>query len=154
MRRVYPFLYVQHAHQLDHQSTGRRRQVRCVRCARRGNTAGWRLSPARLVDARSLAGQTVAVAGWVKTGRENGNNTFAFLEINDGSSFANMQVLLPKEVHELKPLCQTGTSVAVTGVLVALEGPSRAKPASRSLRRVLLTPQVNPGSLYRCGKRR
>jgi len=74
----------------------------------------------------SLAGQTVAVAGWVKTGRENGNNTFAFLEINDGSSFANMQVLLPKEVHELKPLCQTGTSVAVTGVLVALEGRKQA----------------------------
>ena len=26
------------------------------------------------------------------------------------------------------------------------------KPVSRSLRRALLTPQVNPGSLYRCGK--
>ena len=32
-------------------------------------------------------------------------------------------------------------------------GPSRAKSAPRSLRRALLTPQVNPGSLYRCGKR-
>ena len=32
-------------------------------------------------------------------------------------------------------------------------GPSRAKSASRSLRRALLTPQANPGSLYRCGKR-
>ena len=31
--------------------------------------------------------------------------------------------------------------------------PRRAKAASRSLRRVLLTPQVNPGSLYRCGQR-
>ena len=31
-----------------------------------------------------------------------------------------------------------------------LQGPSRAKPASRSLRRALLTPQVNTGSLYRC----
>ena len=30
-------------------------------------------------------------------------------------------------------------------------GPSRAKSASRSLRRALLMPQVNPGSLYRCG---
>ena len=33
------------------------------------------------------------------------------------------------------------------------DGPSRAKSASRSLRRALLTPQANPGSLYRCGKR-
>ena len=31
-------------------------------------------------------------------------------------------------------------------------GPSRAKTASRSLRRALLTPQVNTGSLYRCAK--
>ena len=34
-----------------------------------------------------------------------------------------------------------------------VDGPSRAKSASHSLRRALLTPQVNPGSLYRCGKR-
>ena len=32
-------------------------------------------------------------------------------------------------------------------------GPSRAQSASLSLRRALLTPQVNPGSRYRCGKR-
>ena len=31
--------------------------------------------------------------------------------------------------------------------------PSRAKSASRSVRRALLTPQVNPGSRYRCGTR-
>ena len=29
----------------------------------------------------------------------------------------------------------------------------RAQSATRSLRRALLTPQVNPGSFYRCGKR-
>ena len=32
-------------------------------------------------------------------------------------------------------------------------GPSGATSAPRSLRRALLIPQVNPGSLYRCGKR-
>ena len=32
-------------------------------------------------------------------------------------------------------------------------GPSREKSAPRSLRRALLMPQVNPGSLNRCGKR-
>ena len=32
-------------------------------------------------------------------------------------------------------------------------GPSRARSASRSSRRALLMPRVNPGSLYRCGKR-
>ena len=32
-------------------------------------------------------------------------------------------------------------------------GPCSPKPASRSLRRALLTPQVNSGSCYRCSKR-
>ena len=35
----------------------------------------------------------------------------------------------------------------------AMGGPSRSKSASRSSRRALLMPQVNPGSRYRCGKR-
>ena len=33
------------------------------------------------------------------------------------------------------------------------QGPPRTRLAPRSLRRALLTPQANPGSLYRCGKR-
>ena len=36
---------------------------------------------------------------------------------------------------------------------LAYSGPSRAQPAPRSLRRALLTLQVNTGSLYRCCKR-
>ena len=40
-----------------------------------------------------------------------------------------------------------------TGVAILPTRPSRAKSAPRSLRRVLLMPQVNAGSLYRGGKR-
>jgi len=32
------------------------------------------------------------------------------------------------------------------------EGPTSPKPASRSVRRALLTPEGKNGSLYRCGK--
>ena len=35
----------------------------------------------------------------------------------------------------------------------AIPGPPSAKSAPRSLRRALLMPQINPGSLCRCGKR-
>ena len=42
---------------------------------------------------------------------------------------------------------------AAGGAAPGADGLSRAKSASRSLRRTLKTPQVNPGSLYRCGKR-
>ena len=34
------------------------------------------------------------VGGWVKTGRIAGGGDFAFLEVNDGSTFANLQVCL------------------------------------------------------------
>lgn len=37
-------------------------------------------------------GKTIRVGGWVKTGREAGAGAFAFLEVNDGSSFQNIQV--------------------------------------------------------------
>jgi asparaginyl-tRNA synthetase len=74
----------------------------------------------------SMAGQTVCIGGWVRTGREQGNNRFAFLEINDGSCFKNMQVIISKEVHELKPLIPIGTAIGVKGVITKLEGREQA----------------------------
>ena len=43
--------------------------------------------------------------------------------------------------------------LSVTNGFCGTVGPSRAQSASHSLRHALLTSQVNPGSLYRCGKR-
>lgn len=40
----------------------------------------------------SLVGRTIRVGGWVKTGREAGAGAFAFLEVNDGTCFPNLQV--------------------------------------------------------------
>jgi asparaginyl-tRNA synthetase len=40
----------------------------------------------------ALIGQKVIVGGWVKTGRVVGRTTSAFLELNDGSCSANLQV--------------------------------------------------------------
>ncbi len=37
-------------------------------------------------------GKTMTFGGWVKTGREQGAGAFAFLELNDGSTFTNLQV--------------------------------------------------------------
>ncbi|XP_038712248.1 asparagine--tRNA ligase, cytoplasmic 1-like [Tripterygium wilfordii] len=64
-----------------------------------------------------LAGQRVRVGGWVKTGREQGKNTFAFLELNDGSCPANLQVIVDAAVADLGQLVLTGTCVVVEGVL-------------------------------------
>ncbi|KAI7843684.1 hypothetical protein COHA_002584 [Chlorella ohadii] len=69
----------------------------------------------------SLVGKTIRVGGWVKTGREAGAGAFAFLEVNDGSCFQNIQVMVDKEVAEevggLKQLTPTSTCVLIEGVL-------------------------------------
>ncbi|KAL6785876.1 TSN1 [Auxenochlorella protothecoides x Auxenochlorella symbiontica] len=72
-------------------------------------------------EGASLAGQTLRVGGWVKTGREAGAGAFAFLEINDGSCFANLQVMVDKAVAEsvggLGQLTPTSTCVLIEGIL-------------------------------------
>ncbi|CAI5525590.1 unnamed protein product [Closterium sp. Naga37s-1] len=65
----------------------------------------------------SLVGQTLVVGGWVKTGREQGKGTFAFLELNDGSCPANLQVIVKAEVAAIGELVATGTCVRVEGEL-------------------------------------
>ncbi|WIA42435.1 hypothetical protein OEZ86_008432 [Tetradesmus obliquus] len=70
---------------------------------------------------KSLVGTTLRIGGWVKTGREAGAGAFAFLEINDGSCFDSLQVMVTKEVGEavggLKKLVPTGTCVLIEGLL-------------------------------------
>lgn len=69
----------------------------------------------------SLVGKTIRIGGWVKTGREAGAGAFAFLEVNDGSCFQNIQIMVTKEVAEevggLKSLTPTSTCVLIEGVL-------------------------------------
>jgi len=61
--------------------------------------------------------QRIIVAGWVRTRRDTG--TFSFLEVNDGSCLANLQVIADSSLanyeEEVKRL-GTGCSVVVTGV--------------------------------------
>ena len=64
--------------------------------------------------------EPATIQGWVRTKREL--KEFTFVEINDGSSMANLQVVLnpdlPAYEDNLKKL-NTGASVEVTGSLVA-----------------------------------
>ncbi len=46
-------------------------------------------------DAESLSGQTVSVSGWARTIRDMKN--FGFIELNDGSCFKNLQVVMERE---------------------------------------------------------
>lgn len=46
-------------------------------------------------DAESLGGQTVTVAGWVKSIRDMKN--FGFVTLNDGSCFRDLQVVMNRD---------------------------------------------------------
>ncbi|MBT3295519.1 MAG: asparagine--tRNA ligase [Verrucomicrobia bacterium] len=73
---------------------------------------------------RSDFGATVTVAGWLRSRRDS-KGGFSFLALNDGSCFANLQVVaddtLPNYADELAHLA-TGAAVSVTGTLVASPG--------------------------------
>ena len=68
-----------------------------------------------LAAGTARAGDRVVVGGWVRTGREQGKGSFAFLELSDGSCAATLQVIVDAAVHPLARLTATGTSVLVEG---------------------------------------
>src|SRR5271165_485733 len=70
-------------------------------------------------------GKEVRLQGWVRTRRDS-KGGFSFLEINDGSSLGNVQVVadgnLPNYESEVKKV-PAGSSVRITGLV-------RASPAA------------------------
>ncbi|EOA13139.1 hypothetical protein CARUB_v10026156mg [Capsella rubella] len=92
-----------------------------------------------------LAGQNVRIGGWVKTGREQGKGTFAFLEVNDGSCPANLQVMVDASLYDLSKLVATGTCVTVDGVLkIPPEGKGVKQRIELSVVKVIDVGTVDP----------
>ncbi|KAJ0261551.1 Asparagine--tRNA ligase [Hirschfeldia incana] len=93
-----------------------------------------------------LAGQKVRISGWVKTGREQGKGAFAFLEVNDGSCPANLQVMVDASVSDLSKLIATGTCVTVDGMLkIPPEGKGTKQKVELSVVEVVDVGTVDPG---------
>ena len=72
-------------------------------------------------------GKELTVKGWIKTSRFSKN--FGFVEINDGSQFNNLQVIVSedlKDFEEISKLATTGASVSVSGKLVESPGKGQA----------------------------
>ena len=70
-------------------------------------------------DAAAYAGQTVTVCGWGRTIRDMKN--FAFLELNDGSAFKSLQVVLDRaKLNNYDEIVRqnVGAAFIVTGELV------------------------------------
>ncbi len=62
-------------------------------------------------------GARVTVAGWVRTVRDS--KAFAFIELNDGTFFKNLQIVLDETVPGFRDMVKVtlGSAIEVTGVL-------------------------------------
>lgn len=72
--------------------------------------------------------------GWVRTKRDA--KGFAFIEINDGSSLAGLQVIADEGIEgfaEAVPHLRTGASVALTGELVESQGKQQWELLAKSI---------------------
>lgn len=81
-----------------------------------------RTSIKNLLTTPSLIGTVVEAKGWVRTRR--GNKHVQFIQLNDGSTINNIQVVLDMTKftdEELKPVT-TGSSIRITGKLVESMG--------------------------------
>ncbi len=70
--------------------------------------------------------EKIIIQGWVRTKREL--KEFAFLEVNDGSCLANLQVVLNPELRNYQESLKqmnTGASVEIAGILV--ESPAKGQ---------------------------
>jgi asparaginyl-tRNA synthetase len=82
------------------------------------------LSPTRIataVQASAPLGE-ILVKGWVRTRRDS--KTFSFIELNDGSSLKNLQVIAQDSLANYSEVQRitTGASIKVEGELVASQG--------------------------------
>jgi asparaginyl-tRNA synthetase len=83
-----------------------------------------------VADARraEAVGRSVRLQGWVRTRRDS-KGGFSFIEVNDGSCLANVQVLadgtLPNYANEVLHLT-VGSSVTVDGLVKASQGKGQA----------------------------
>lgn len=71
----------------------------------------------------SQPNESLKIVGWVRTKREL--KGFAFIEVNDGSCMASLQVVINENLPDYEVILKklnTGASVEVEGVLVASQG--------------------------------
>src|SRR5439155_1554434 len=82
------------------------------------------LSPTSVKDAlnRTAPIAPISVQGWVRTRRDS--KDFSFIELNDGSSLKNLQVIARNSLSNYADVQKlgTGASLRVSGALVASQG--------------------------------
>src|SRR5262245_65023201 len=89
-------------------------------------------------------GKSVILCGWVRTRRDS-KGGFSFIELNDGSSQGNVQVVAPGELPNYEAVVKhlpTGASVVVEGEVKA--SPAKGQPTEVHAARVELVGPADP----------
>src|SRR5438105_11760459 len=71
---------------------------------------------------KTAPAQNIFVQGWVRTQRDS--KDFSFIEVNDGSSLRNLQIIAKSSLPNYAAVQRltTGASISVTGALVGSQG--------------------------------
>ncbi len=87
----------------------------------------------------------VLIKGWVRTKRDS--RQFSFMEINDGSSLKNMQVIAAQDLENYEQIQKitTGTSLSVEGEMVASPGKGQKwEIQARQVEIISIAPETYP----------
>jgi len=94
-------------------------------------------------DPKNLIGKEITVFGWVRSIRSQ--KTFAFVALNDGSCFANLQVIFEKDIDQFETLINeitTGSSIKVEGTIV--ESPGKNQSLEIKAEKISILGACNP----------
>jgi asparaginyl-tRNA synthetase len=79
-------------------------------------------------SAKSFIGKEITVCGWVRTLREQGGGRFVFIELNDGSTIKNFQIIIDETKPGFAAVSKgvgAGTSLLIKGLVV--ESPAKGQ---------------------------
>lgn len=71
-----------------------------------------------MLSYNELAGQSVTIGGWIRTVRDSKN--FGFIELNDGTTFRNVQIVFDKTLENFDEVAKypISTSLIITGEMI------------------------------------
>ena len=69
----------------------------------------------------NIDNEQITIEGWVKTIRDS--KTFGFIELNDGTFFKNIQIVISDKLNNFKEVSKLSiySTIKVTGTLVVTE---------------------------------
>jgi len=92
----------------------------------RSTSFGGRIRIVALVakDAEKFIDKIINVGGWIKSLREGGGGNFAFVDLNDGSTVKNLQIVVNKDVKNYSDLIKEGigSCIMLRGKIVKSPG--------------------------------